>query len=167
VIPGVQVADLSGGSQQTVIAILMALIGRAASGKGRYLDVSMTDGSAWLMQLPRLELARGTPARRGDHVLSGRYACYNIYAAKDGRHVAVGALEPAFWTELCRLVGREDLIADQYAGDPRRGEVIEAMQSSLRQRTAEEWFALARDRDACLTPVRTLAEAMADVGVRD
>ena len=60
---------------------------------------------------------------RGKERLSGRYACYQIYAAGEGTYVAVGALEPKFWRNLCRELGCEELIEDQYADDARQAEI--------------------------------------------
>src|SRR5205814_9928457 len=93
----------AGGGMHGVIAILAALVRRAATGDGAYLDVSVADGVLALMALPVDEyLATGiTP----HNVLTGRYACYDTYEASDGGWLAVAAIEPRFWPNLCRLLG--------------------------------------------------------------
>ncbi|MBI4908567.1 MAG: CoA transferase [Acidobacteria bacterium] len=163
VIPAIQIADLAGGSMQCVIGILAALLERAHTGQGRFIDVSMTHGSALLLPVP---LAQSPPSRRGATRLSGHYACYNVYRARDGRYLAVGALEPKFWATLCRALGCEDFIADQYAEDPRRTEIIQKVAARFATRDAEEWFAELRSIDACVTPIRTVEEAAVDLNLR-
>lgn len=161
-IPGVQLADLAGGSMSALIGLLAALYARERTGLGCFVDAGMTQGSALLLPMVRAQLATGSAPRRGEELLSGRYACYNVYAAKDGRYVSVGALEPKFWAALCQGLERPDLVADQYAEDPRRSELIAILSGIFRTRCAEDWFDLFRNTDACVTPVRTAAEAMED-----
>src|SRR5207248_6065080 len=77
-IPGAQIADLAGGSMQAVIGILLALAAREKTGRGQFVDVSMLDGVAWLIQLPlTVYSATGELPKPGATTLSGRYACYN------------------------------------------------------------------------------------------
>jgi len=159
VIPGVQIADIAGGSLQLVIGILLALLDRRRTGQGCRVDVSMTDGLADMLEVPMSRLqATGLLPERGKDVLSGRYACYNVYRARDGRWLAVGALEARFWENLCRALGCEDLIADQFAEGRRRVELIERVAAIFAGRDALEWSALLEDRDCCVTPVQTIGE---------
>lgn len=150
VIPGIQIADLAGGSMYAVMGLLAALNARHRTGEGAFIDASMTHGSALLLPVARTN---------GEAMLTGRYACYNIYQAKDGRYVAVGALEAKFWANLCTALERADLIPDQFAEDPRRQEVIAELRTIFLQREAEAWFQFFRHIDACVTPVRTVTEA--------
>jgi len=101
----------------------------------------------------------------GDGVLTGRYACYRVYEAADGRWVAVGALEPKFWQALCHAVGCEQFIADQFAEGPRREEIIAELARIFRTRTAADWCESLRPADACVTPVSNVAEVAADFGL--
>ena len=160
---GIQIADLAGGSMQSVIGILLALQARERTGKGQRVDVSMFAGSAALMAVPVAGfLATGDPPVRGDDRLSGRYACYQIYRAAQGTFVAVGALEPKFWQNLCRALDREDFIADQYAPEPRQAEMKSKLAARFAEATAEDWFKRLGAKDCCLTPVRNLKDAIAD-----
>lgn len=154
VIPGVQIADLAGGSMQAVIGILMALQARHRTGLGQRVEVSMTDGLDVLLPVAR---ANG-PVK----LLSGRYACYRVYAAAGDSFVAVGALEPKFWANLCKELGCEELIPLQFAGD--QSGVIAAVAERFKAATAEEWFARIGEKDCCVTPVRTAAPGMAGDG---
>ena len=163
VLAGIQIADLAGGSMQAVIGILLALQARQRTGTGQRVDVSMFAGSAALMPVPLAGfLATGEAPERGGDRLSGRYACYQIYAAAGGSYVAVGALEPKFWHNLCRELGCEDLAADQYASEPRQTEMKSLLAERFAAATAEEWFKRLGAKDCCLTPVRNLKEAAAD-----
>ncbi|MEP7339338.1 MAG: CaiB/BaiF CoA-transferase family protein [Acidobacteriota bacterium] len=165
-IPGFQIADLAGGSLHAVVGILLALQARALTGEGQMVDISMTDCSLSLMYLPfAAYLANSNPPQRGAEGLSGRYACYQIYETKDGRYLSLGALEPKFWQNACRVLGREDLIPLQFS-DSRQQEAIGALQELFRARTAGEWLAAFEGVDTCITLVKDIAEMMADPQVQ-
>ncbi len=166
VIPGVQIADLVGGSMQAVNGILLALLGRNQTGEGRHVDISMYAGVTSLLTIPLAAWrATGREPMPGNEALSGRYACYNLYQAADARWLAVGALEPKFWAELCRRLGSEDLIARQFEEPQDR--VKERMASVFRTKPAADWFEELRDSDCCVTLVRTISEVAADLPDRD
>jgi crotonobetainyl-CoA:carnitine CoA-transferase CaiB-like acyl-CoA transferase len=160
---GIQIADLAGGSMQAVIGILLALEARHRTGRGQRVDISMFAGSAALLTVPLASMqTTGDPPERGNQLLSGRYACYHVYPAAEKSYVAVGALEPKFWSNLCRELGREDLIPDQFATEPRQGEIKTALAAEFSKASAEEWFARVGAKDCCVTPVRNLKDAVRD-----
>lgn len=166
-IPGVQIADLAGGSLHSVIGILLALQARARTGEGQMVDISMMDGALAMMLVPLASyLANGVQPQRGAEGLSGRYACYQIYQTKDGRHLALGALEEKFWENACRVLGREDLIAAQFADGEAQTEAIAALASIFRARTAAAWLAAFEGVDTCLTLINDVAEMLDDPQVR-
>ena len=157
VIPGVQIADLVGGSMQAVTGILLAIVARNKTGEGRFIDVSMYQGVKSLLTIPMTAWrSTGREPMAGRETLSGRYACYNLYQAGDGRWLAVGALEPKFWAELCRNLGCEDLIARQF--EEPQDEVKARVAAVFRARAAAEWFERLRSTDSCVTLVRTVSE---------
>ncbi len=163
VLAGIQIADLAGGSMQAVIGILLALQARARTGRGQRVDISMFAGSAALLTVPLASMqSGGEPPERGNQLLSGRFACYHVYPAAEGSYVAVGALEPKFWINLCRELGREDLIDDQFAPEPRQSEIKAALVNEFAKATAEEWFVRIGSKDCCVTPIRSLKDAIAD-----
>lgn len=163
VIPGVQIADLAAGSMRAVIEILFALLDREKTGSGRCLDISMLAGVQSLLTIPLAAYrSTGREPQPGDELLSGRYACYSIYEAGDGRWLAVGALEPKFWGELCRRIGCEDLIPLQFC-DEERNLVKARIAAIFRTRTAAEWFDTLSSSDCCVTPVRAVSEAAAEI----
>jgi alpha-methylacyl-CoA racemase len=162
VIPGVQIADLVGGSMQSVMGILLALVARQQTGEGRHVDVSMYEGVTSLLTIPLAAWqATGREPLAGEETLSGRYACYNLYQAADGRWLAVGALESKFWTELCTQLGCPELIARQF--EESQDEVKARMGTIFGTKSAQEWFEQLRETDCCVTPVRTVSEVAAEM----
>jgi crotonobetainyl-CoA:carnitine CoA-transferase CaiB-like acyl-CoA transferase len=165
-IPGVQIADLAGGSMHAVIGILLSLQARERTGEGQMVDVSMMDGSLAMMFVPfAAYLANGAQPQRGVQGLSGRYACYQVYETRDGRYLALGALEPKFWESACRVLGREDFIDQQFVDDE-QSECIRALSEIFRARTANEWLAAFEGVDTCLALVKDIAEMIDDPQVK-
>jgi crotonobetainyl-CoA:carnitine CoA-transferase CaiB-like acyl-CoA transferase len=158
VIASGQIADVGGGAQMAAFGIMAALRERDRSGEGQFVDVSMFDGSlSWLSLVAARFLCDGDRPTRGNLELGGRLICYRPYACKDG-WVTFGALEPKFWQEWCRGVGREDLIDKQFeaAGSEAHAEV----ERIFMERTRDEWHAFAEQHDCCLEPVLELDEAL-------
>jgi crotonobetainyl-CoA:carnitine CoA-transferase CaiB-like acyl-CoA transferase len=149
---GVQVADVAGGSWPAVAGILAALVRRAVTGEGAHVDVSMTEGALALlaMQLGGAE-ARREPLARGREVLNGGAACYGVYRTRDGRWVALGALEPKFFAGFCGAVGRPEL-AERQLDDGGRGPRAE-LEAIFASRTRDEWESFAAEHDVCVAPV--------------
>jgi alpha-methylacyl-CoA racemase len=85
-------------------------------------------------------------------LLSGSHACYHVYPAAGDSYVAVGALEPKFWANLCKELGCEELIEKQFAAE--QAEVIAVMADKFKAATAEEWFERIGTFDCCVTPIR-------------
>jgi alpha-methylacyl-CoA racemase len=149
---GVQVADVAGGSWPAVAGILAALVRRAATGEGAHVDVSMTEGALAMlaMQLGGAD-ARKAPLSRAREMLNGGAACYDVYRTKDGRFVALGALEPKFFAAFCAGVGRPDLAERQY-DDGGKGPRAD-LEAIFASRTRDEWEAFGAAHDACVAPV--------------
>ncbi|HEY6397746.1 MAG TPA: CaiB/BaiF CoA-transferase family protein [Solirubrobacteraceae bacterium] len=153
-----QIADLGGGALMSAVGILVALRERERSGLGQLVDCSMFDGSlSWLALVAAEALAGGAVARRGDLMLGGGVVCYRPYACSDG-YVAIGALEPKFWSAFCQGVGREDLI--EHAFDRPGSNAHRALCEIFAARTREQWRQFASEHDCCLEPVLDLDEAL-------
>jgi crotonobetainyl-CoA:carnitine CoA-transferase CaiB-like acyl-CoA transferase len=152
------VADIGGGGLQPAVAILGALVAVQRGGEGRWIDASMTDGAAGWLALAFAARKGGEVVGRGDQRLTGRYACYRVYACKGGGFYSVAALEPKFWTTLCNAVGRSELIDRQYA-EGKEGEAVHrAFEELFASRTRSEWEKELADVDACCEPVLDLDE---------
>jgi alpha-methylacyl-CoA racemase len=153
-----QIADLGGGALMAVVGVLIALRERERSGEGQLVDCSMFDGAlSWLALVAADMLATGNVPRRGRLPLAGGVICYRPYRCADG-YVTLGALEPKFWAEFCRGVGRQDLL--EHAFDPPGSEAHDAVREVFASRTREQWQAFASEHDCCLEPVLDLDEAL-------
>lgn len=153
------VGDFGGGGMLLAVGVLAALVERANSGRGQVIDAAMVDGSALLTAFVHGLRAAGIwRDERGSNLLDGAAPFYDTYETADGRHVAVGALEPQFYAELLRGLGldRDDLPAQHdTAGWP----VLRARFAAVfKQRTRDEWAELFQGSDACVAPVLTLGE---------
>jgi len=159
-IPGIQIADIGGGSMNAVIGILLALIARNTTGKGQFVDISMSDGLLGFLSLPHYFCYKsGRPLRRSRELLSHKYACYNTYETADGNHVAVGALENRFWTRLCNALDMDSYAALQF-DEAKREAIIAEFRETFKQRTAAEWEAYLGDDDVCCCRIITFEEAL-------
>jgi len=159
-LPGATVADAAAGGMQAALAVTAALAGRASSGRGAYLDVSVAEGVLWLMSLAVDEqLALGGEIRPGHDVLSGRYACYGTYEASDGKWLAVGAIEAKFFANLCAALGCPELAGDQLA-DEAQPAIRAAFAAAFATRTRDEWVAALAGADTCVAPVLDVAEVV-------
>jgi alpha-methylacyl-CoA racemase len=147
ILPQLQPGDLLGGSLTAVTGILAALVG----GAGGYIDVSMTDSLLAHAVVPL--------AAAGSRPLSGDLPCYNYYRARDGRYLAVGALERKFWDRLCDALARPDL-KPRHMDTAARAD----LQALFETRNAAEWMALLDPADCCVNVVLTFEEALAARG---
>jgi alpha-methylacyl-CoA racemase len=161
-IPGATVADSAGGGMHAVIAILAALVRRATTGEGAYLDVSVADGLVALMALQIDEfLATGVEPGPGHGLLTGGYACYDTYETSDGGWLAVAAIEPHFWANLCRAIERPQWIEAQM--DPDAQDAIRAdLAAVFRTRPRDEWVADLSDADTCVSAILSVPEVVED-----
>jgi alpha-methylacyl-CoA racemase len=163
-IPGATIADSAGGGMQAVMAILAAIVSRAVTGEGGYLDVAVADGVLALMSLQIDDvLATGTEQLPGQAPLSGRYACYDVYRTSDDRWLAIAAIEAKFWANLCRALGLDEWIEAQY-DDSSQDQARAALTATFLTKPREEWVALLAAADTCVSPVLTASEAAVDGG---
>lgn len=156
------VADFGGGSLFLVVGVLAALLERASSGRGQVVDAAMVDGASSLMTMVHGLLAAGLwQDRRQANLLDGGAPFYGTYACADGRHVAVGALEPQFFAALLDGLGlREEFPGSQHDVD-RWPDQRALLARTFRTRTRDEWAVWFEGTDACVTPVLSLLEAPA------
>ncbi len=162
-VPNLQIGDLLGGTMAAVTGVLVALLEARTTGRGRHVDVAMTDAAFAHAIFPLIEvLAHGGVRPRGEDLLTGAVPCYGVYRTADGRYMAVGALEEKFWHMACDALGRSDLkplhLATGEAGARARAEV----QAVFLTRTQAEWVAVFDGVDCCVTPVLQLEESLQD-----
>ncbi len=161
-VPGATIADAAGGGLQAALAIMAALIGRGKDGPGTHLDVSIADGVLWLTSLAVDEhLATGAEVGPGRNIITGRYACYDTYRAADGGWLAVGAIEPKFFANLCRHLGCPQWTERQLDDDAQ--DAIRAdFRAAFATRPRDAWVDELAGADTCVTPVLSAGELVHD-----
>jgi len=170
VIPLNLIADYGAGGKDAVVGILSALIARGKTGKGQYIDISLTDSVISLLTEPVLSpyFQSGVEPERGGHGLDGAYPFYNIYQTKDGKFITIGCLEPWLWANLCREIGKEEFIPFNFARErlPTEDKKWKEIYSYLKQlfltKTRDEWFELLRQKDVPIGKVYSLDEVFTD-----
>jgi alpha-methylacyl-CoA racemase len=157
--PANLVGDFGGGSTYLVIGILAALLEARLSGEGQVVDAAIVDGTAHLNSMATGFLAGGLlKERRAANLLDGGAPFYDVYETADGRHLAVGALEPQFYDALVAGLGIAGTAPDR--DDPAsRPELRRLIADAIRGRTQAEWVEVFADTDACVAPVLPLTEA--------
>ncbi len=162
-LPHMFIADIGGGAMTSVIGVLAALVGRARTGEGQSLDISMHEAALYWLMLPAArDLVDGGDRATDELPTFGDHACYNVYRTKDDELIALGALEFMFWQAFCEGIGRVDL-ATRHRSDARdQAALLDELRGIFRTRTRDEWLAFFRGHDVCLTPVNRPKEALAD-----
>jgi alpha-methylacyl-CoA racemase len=159
--PSNLVGDFGGGSTYLVIGVLAALLESRLSGEGQVVDAAIVDGTAHLNAMATGFLASGLyREQRAANLLDGGAPFYDVYETADGRHLAVGSLEPKFYDDLVRLLGIADTAPDR--NDPHRHpELRRVIADAVRSRSHAEWTAVFEGSDACVAPVLPMSEAFA------
>lgn len=154
-----QIADLLGGAQSAAIGTLAGIVGALLGGRGRWVDVSMTDAVRQHLVVAGADmLAAGHNAEPGSSLLDGGVPCYNLYRTRDDRWMAVGALELKFWRTLCDAIGRPDWRDRHWSrgeapGSAAARECIGELATIFRTRDQAGWVQLLAEHDCCVTPV--------------
>lgn len=154
------VGDFGGGGMLLAMGMLAAIIHARSSGEGQVVDASMVDGSALLMASHHGFIADGWwVPERASNLLDGAAPFYTTYETSDGRHVAVGALEPQFFAVL--LDGLDLSAEDVGAQDDRQGwpAMRDLFAARFKTRTRDEWAVHFDGTDACVAPVLSMSEA--------
>ena len=144
------------------VAMLAALVEARTTGRGRYLDVAMCDVLAsWAAPL-LVAAAAPTLAGPPANWLSGRLVCYHVYRTKDGRYVALGALEQKFWDAFCRAAGCEQLIPAHLTPAVDENPAYRELRAVFAGKSAEEWASFANSVETILAVVRSPGEVLGD-----
>jgi alpha-methylacyl-CoA racemase len=164
--PGVQMGDIGGGSLFALVGILAALHERERTGRGRLVDISMTEGSMAFLHMhlaARLVMGeQGQALQRGREALNGGYACYGLYRTKDDRWLSVGSLEPKFFLGLCQRLGRGDLFEAGYDTSGGAERVKAELARIFAEHPLSHWQTVFAGTDLCIEPVLEGDEVLAD-----
>ncbi|CAN5156767.1 CaiB/BaiF CoA-transferase family protein [soil metagenome] len=163
-LPPLLAADIAGGVYPAIINILFAYIQRQSSGVGTYLDIAISDGLMTFHYdtlVPALTF--GMWPQRGGELVTGGSPRYQIYAAADGRYVAVAAMEDRFWHIFCDMIELEEKWRDpRQPAEDVKAEIV----TLIAARTSDAWREAMEGKDVCCSIVATLEEAMNDPQTR-
>jgi crotonobetainyl-CoA:carnitine CoA-transferase CaiB-like acyl-CoA transferase len=156
------------GAVYAAMTVLAAHVQRLRTGEGAYIDVAAADavvahayiGVNWALNGHRVTDDRTVPTASTRRTADSDDAKYQYYATKDDKVVLFCAIEPKFWAHFVDAVGSADLepwrdgkAADgpvDFADDPVLRRVLAGI---FRDRTADEWVALALEADVPIGPV--------------
>jgi alpha-methylacyl-CoA racemase len=156
------VGDFGGGGMMLLAGLLAALLEAGRSGKGQVVDAAMVDGTIALLAFFFAARAAGPfHDATGEQMLAGAAPYYGTFETKDGKYVALGAIEPQFHALLLEKLGvdKKFLAGGFPAGRELWPEAEAAIAAAVRTRTRDEWVSILEGTDACFAPVLTLAEA--------
>ncbi len=154
------VGDFGGGAMYLAFGVACALLHARATGAGQVVDAAMTDGAASLMAM--IYGLKGMGAwgpERGTNLLDGGAPFYTTYRCADGKHLAVGPIEPHFYALLRKLCGAEGEPYDLRPDGSNWEEVTVRLSELFRSKTRDQWCAILEGTDACVAPVLDLDEA--------
>jgi crotonobetainyl-CoA:carnitine CoA-transferase CaiB-like acyl-CoA transferase len=145
------VADFAGAALYGALGISIALVARNRTGEGQYIDMAYIDGAVSLMTWFNCGyFFDGSMLKRGESWLHGVYPYYGVYETKDAKYITIGCLEPHFWENLCRFLGKEEYIPYRFAvehtfhkpEDAKWDEIRSSLQQIFLTKTRDEWFEL-------------------------
>jgi len=162
VVPLNLVGDYGGGALYLVTGILAALIEARSSQLGQVVDCAMVDGTLSLLSLFHGWLHSGDwRESRASNLLDGAAPFYGVYICKDGKHVALGAIEPQFYATFCERAELDWHTFSEQNDEKKWPKLREKLKAHFLTKTRDEWCERFEGLDACLSPVLTMKEAAA------
>lgn len=162
-VPVNYLGDFGGGSMFLALGLVAGLLEARQTGRGRVVDAAIVDGAAVLQAMTYGLLADGSwTDERGVNRLDTGAPFYDVYETADGRHMAVGALEPQFYARFTELLFAPEGVPDDLPGQEDRArwpEMRERFAARFASRTRQEWTKIFDGTDACVAPVLTMTEA--------
>ena len=154
------VGDFGGGGMLLAVGVLSAVLNARSSGKGQVVDAAMTDGSALLMSMMYGWKAGGHWIdRRGVNMLDGGAHFYGTYQCSDGEWVAIGSIEPQFYSLLVAKAGLTDVDLSTQRDSATWAPMHARLAEVFARRTRAEWCSLMEGTDVCFSPVLSMTEA--------
>jgi alpha-methylacyl-CoA racemase len=156
------VADFGGGAMFLVTGVLAALLHVRSTGEGQVVDTAMTEGASYLGSMTRTFMSRGGwKDEREANMLDGGSPNYRCYETADGKWVAIGALEPQFWSALVATLGLDEASTPTPYVPEDWDACKKVLSDAFRTKSRDEWAEIFAPLDACVAPVLTLEEALA------
>ena len=161
-IPANILGDFVSGGIQAALGILLALHARQTTGKGQYIDISITDGvTSLLAPFIAKYLEMGHMPDLEDRATVGGTAYYNVYRTKDGKFIAIASGEQHFFVNLCKIIGCEQFIPHQYEGK-KQAEMKTFFTKAFLTKTRDEWFDLLSATDTAVGKVQNMGDLVSD-----
>ena len=165
-VPVTYLGDFGGGAMFLALGVVAALLSARVSGRGQVVDAAIVDGTAMLQAMTYGPLADGSwTDARGVNMLDTGAPYYDVYSTADGRHMAVGALEPRFYAEFTRLLFSPEGVPGDLPSQNDRSrwpELRQRFAARFAERSREEWSKSFRGTEACVAPVLSMTEAPGD-----
>lgn len=153
------IGEYAGGSLFLALGLVSAILAAQATGRGQVIEAAQVDGTASMMSLYYALHASGRWSDvRAANMVDGGAPYYRCYACADGRHVAVGALDPQAFRALCTGLGIAAEKFDQFDRSCWPA-LTEELAAAFASRGRDEWAALFEGGEGCVTPVLSLTEA--------
>jgi CoA:oxalate CoA-transferase len=160
VVPGVASSDMAAGLT-ALSAVLMALLGRAQTGRGDYLDIAMFDSLLpWCAHTAGQAIAGGPALTSGQQRSLGGAGFYQVYRTADDQYVTLGGRELKFARNLLSALGRLDLLPIAEADAGQQGPLIAFLRETFAGKTREAWVAWFADKDVAFAPVLDFRAAL-------
>jgi alpha-methylacyl-CoA racemase len=160
VVPLNLLGDFGGGAMMLAFGVVCALLEARTSGKGQVIDAAIVDGTALLSAMIHSFKAAGRwKEERASNMLDGGAPYYRTYRCSDDRFIALGALEPQFYGQLCKLLGVEESPLPARTDPAAWSALHERFAAIFISRTREQWCELLEGTDACFAPVLSWDEA--------
>jgi alpha-methylacyl-CoA racemase len=157
------VGDFGGGGMVMAFGMMCGVFEAQRSGRGQVIDAAMVDGASLMMSMFWGMRSLGAWSdRAGTNILDSGAHFYNVYETADGRHIAVGAIEPQFYAELVRGLG---FAADELPPQNDKSQwpaMKEKFARRVKEKSMDDWIAIFDGTDACVAPVRRFDDALTD-----
>ncbi len=155
------IGDFGGGGMFLAFGLVCGILEAQKSGQGQVVDAAMIEGSALLANMFfSFRATQSWIEERGSNILDGGADFYDTYETKDGKHMAVGAIEPQFYARLLELTGSDQGLSEGQLDRNNWPERKETLAAIFKTKNRDEWASLMEGEEACTVPVLTLSESM-------
>lgn len=156
-VPDTQFADIGGG-YMAVMAMQAALLKKAKTGKGSYVDVSLADAMNPFIAVP-YALYKGGLDYRTFNIINGKTTVnYSPYQCADGKWLSIAALELKFWNNLCNIIGKPEWKKDNDVDTMLHKFPKKEVEDFFKTKTRDEWMEILKGQDVCAAPILEIEE---------
>jgi alpha-methylacyl-CoA racemase len=155
--------DYAAGSLFLVIGLLAGVLNARRTGTGDVVDVAIVDGVASLLTVVAAwERAGAWNPDAPDNLLQTAAPFYDVYGTSDDRYLAVGAMEPEFYSAFVSGLGLDVVDLPRQYDRASWPELKARFAATIAEHPLSHWCEVYDGTDACVSPVLTIAEARTD-----